>query len=127
MKHFIKISLPLALVVGFTPPCFGLSITMCLSLEDCTSQIKSGLGSEKYCCPTGETKTQLSQTCPLGWTLVGTECTRATVTGSNARGTYTTTYGTCAPTSSTTTITCYAPSTSGTTSDGVVCHAASGI
>lgn len=51
-----------------------------------------------YCCPNGLYKTTTS--CPSGWILdaATNTCTRATVTATDAAGSYTETYGTCAPT-----------------------------
>lgn len=57
-----------------------------------------------YCCPNGLYKTTYG--CPTGWTLNSSTntCTRNNVTTSDAAGSYTETYGSCAP--STTRVEC---------------------
>ena len=130
MKHFIKLSLPLALVVGFTPPCIAvasLNPTLRLSLTNCIANLGVNLIGHKYCCPTGETKTTTTYTCPLGWTNDGGTCKRSSTSGTDAKGTYTATYGTCSPTTSTSTTKCYETSANAFTADGVACYAESGL
>jgi len=67
-----------------------------LSCMDKLTCIKSPTCSGLYaqCCPTGKTATK--KTCPTGWLASGTTCTRAATTGSDDKGYYQQTYGTCA-------------------------------
>lgn len=72
-------------------------------MDSCISKAElAGLascGTSPCVCPTGAT----GYTCPSGWTESGGTCTRSQGTGSDVRGTYTVTYGSCAAT----TINCY--------------------
>lgn len=84
-------------------PIVGAHAAVCQSLENCTARLLSGY----CCCPTGSTGTGYK--CPDGWTganpLVSSTCSRAAETGSDTKGTYEKTYGTC--TSSSYTYDCY--------------------
>jgi len=95
---------------GFTP------ITVCRTLSLCKSSATSAC--KTYCCPTGETQTDY--TCPTNWVydLLSGVCKRSgSSSGSDSKGSYTTTYGTCAATTST--YDCYETSDSATvTIDG---------
>ncbi|MBQ8294367.1 MAG: hypothetical protein IJX89_03210 [Alphaproteobacteria bacterium] len=68
----------------------------CRSLESCSALLLSGY----CCCPTGSNGTGYK--CPDGWTgtaFANATCSRAAETGSDAKGTYEKTYGTCTTTS----------------------------
>lgn len=72
-------------------PCWAA--VNCMTKSECTKKILSGC-----CCKTGETGTSTSSKCPSGWILKSGICSRTSISGTNAAGAYTTTYGTCEPT-----------------------------
>ncbi len=88
---------------------FG-AVTTCMSYENCTkSMLCSG---DAMCCPTGNMGT--TKSCPTGWGLSGSTCTRSATNGSDSSGYYTQTYGTCNPKE--TSFACYEISTTYTDS-----------
>jgi len=98
----------------------GITPTICMTASDvCNSNLLNAV----YACPSGETK----KTCPSGWSLSGSTCSRSATTGSDSTGTYEMTYTSCAAT----TIQCYESSTTDKVSGGqqlcIKCKVSGGI
>lgn len=90
-----KIIVGLGLAVGLTSN--ALSITLCMSMEECMAGLSSG---SKFCCCRQKT-TGTTYNCPSGWTWNSAQnlCTRDSTSGTDSAGTYTQSYGTCSYTS----------------------------
>lgn len=73
---------------------YALGSLQCTYTEStfCTSMTRG-----KYCCPNGTYQTSYS--CPSGWSLSGTYCSRADRTLSDSTGTYVQSYSGCNATS----------------------------
>lgn len=95
------------------------TLLTCQTLSNCSLNTTTDF---PCCCKTGETGTTYE--CPTGWTWSTAKalCQRASTTGTDTKGTYTQTYGTCSY-SSTSTYDCYTPSSSTATNpDGTACR-----
>lgn len=100
-----------AFVAAFSPGAF------CAQVQSCTSQneFPSVCTQGQYCCPNNNYK--LTYSCPSGWSLSETTCSRNSTTGSDDTGYYTQEYGSCTATSSQQT--CCTVNTTGQTSGGI--------
>lgn len=87
--------------------------TFCMSAMEC----KKSVDCTAYCCETGGTGT--GYRCPEGWSVLGTQCTRASSSGSDTTGTFTLEYDTCD--AETYSYSCYVTSTSSIAANGNEC------
>ena len=106
MKHIFIAALILVIPISSAN---SASLLGCDTSSECRKKTTS---ASPYCC-----KGRTEKTCPIGWTVSGTTCTRSSTSGSDSYGYYTQAYGTC----ETTEKTCYTPSNKSTNSDGSPC------
>jgi len=81
-----KIITSIALAIIAVP---NLARAACMDIEECLNTAPAG-----YCCCTNG-QTGSSYSCPDGYTLSGTTCSRADTTSSDETGTYVISYDTC--------------------------------
>lgn len=78
-----------AIVAWQTPPIGAAEVRLCINTKNFNDTCASG----QFCCPNDNYMTSYS--CPTGYTLSGTTCSRSATSGSDDTGYYTQNYGTC--------------------------------
>ena len=98
MKKYLIAGTAVAFATLTVPimPAMALTINECMTSQNCLFSANCAPGL--YCCPNGKQGTNYN--CPSGWlySSIYGECRRSATTGSDSKGSYMQSYGTCAPT-----------------------------